>query len=211
MTGRSEYCTIILVRRLTMSSLLMLWPEYRENASTEIRVTEHASALRVQLTQHSLHILHSNPSVHFRKGREARKWRNKVTRMERHTYAVERLLNPLKPNGNETSRVFKQTKTSFSVYGFCMLDTVNRDYFLNCINQLIFALFLQHGLNSQIQFRLLSASNNCSSIDQWKACYYNSQRLTSDLMAGQRPPDSVCCCVTTGNPHRPWIFPHPFV
>jgi hypothetical protein len=43
-----------------MSLLLTLRPEYRKNASTEVRVAEHTPALRVQLTQHPLHILHSD-------------------------------------------------------------------------------------------------------------------------------------------------------
>jgi hypothetical protein len=89
-----------------MSWLLTLWPEYRENASAEVRIAEHTPAVWVHLTQYSLHILHRNKSVHTqkRKGQKAQEMRNKESGKQASKKKRKKVSRPAAGNkgGNKT-------------------------------------------------------------------------------------------------------------
>jgi hypothetical protein len=49
-------------------------------------------------------------------------------------------LDPLKPSGNYVTAVLTICNATFCIYGLCVVHNVNRDYFVNNINQLIFVM-----------------------------------------------------------------------
>jgi hypothetical protein len=81
--------------------------------------------------------------------------------------------NLLKPNGNYVPPA--STINNFLIYGFLMILTVNRDYFLNSINKLIFVMKKCRAFFA-VRTEFLYIRRASTSKGQWKSIFVmNSQ------------------------------------